>query len=398
MSRPEVLRPGEAWRIIVGDCREVLRGLPDASVDACVTDPPYELAFMGRRWDASGIAFDVDVWSEVLRVLKPGGHMLSFGGTRTYHRMTCAIEDAGFEVRDSIHWVYGSGFPKSKNIEGGRGTALKPAHEPIVVARKPLIGTVAANVAQHGTGAINVDGCRVAAIGRPLIESKNEQSVSAFGDGLNGSRHAGTTDTGRWPPNLLLTHSADCMRVGERKVKATAAQGPNGGLGTLGRMNDDGCVHDCPVALMDQQSGEVGGTGGPVTSEMSGMGYGGGAGSARARRRDTGGASRFFPTFEWKSEPFLYEPKAARAERDLGGVRNTHPTVKPIALMRWLVRLVTPSGGLVLDPFSGSGSTIVAALREGARGLGVELSEEYARIAKTRIQADAPLLNVGGLG
>lgn len=151
-------------KLLQGDCREVLKTLPDNSVDSIVTDPPYELGFMGKKWDASGIAYDVGMWAEAMRVLKPGGHLLAFSGSRTYHRMTCAIEDAGFEVRDQIMWVYGSGFPKSHNLKGewqGWGTALKPAHEPICVARKQLIGTVAKNVQTHGTGAMNIDGCRV---------------------------------------------------------------------------------------------------------------------------------------------------------------------------------------------------------------------------------------------
>ena len=150
--------------IRLGDCREIIATLPDCSIDSIVTDPPYQLGFMGKKWDATGVSYDVNLWAECLRVIKPGGHLLAFGGTRTYHRMTCAIEDAGFEIRDCIGWLYSSGFPKSHNLKGewdGWGTALKPALEPVVMARKPLIGTVAANVIEHGTGALNIDSARI---------------------------------------------------------------------------------------------------------------------------------------------------------------------------------------------------------------------------------------------
>lgn len=291
------------WEIMQGDCRERLRDIPDASIDAVVTDPPYELGFMGKAWDASGIAYDVDMWREVLRVLKPGGHMLAFSGSRTYHRMTVAIEDAGFEIRDQIMWVYGSGFPKSKNLDGdwqGWGTALKPAHEPICVARKPLIGTVAENVLAHGTGAINVDGCRVEteAGGRPLREvAALRDDVQYSGNALVGrvdgslasSKAVGSTDQGRWPANLIHDGSDEVLEL-------------------------------------------------------------------------AGDAARFF-----------YCAKASKADR----AGSKHPTVKPIALMRYLVRLVTPPNGTLLDPFSGSGTTLEAAVRGGFNVIGIELSEEY---------------------
>jgi DNA modification methylase len=347
-------------KVLLGDCRELLRDLPDECIDAIVTDPPYELGFMGKRWDASGIAYNVDVWRECLRVLKPGGHLLAFGGTRTYHRMACAIEDAGFEVRDSIHWIYGSGFPKSLDvskaidkaagaerevgqrkltgtarIKGGQGgatsgdpsrlyatneirdtlpitapatdaarqwqgwgTALKPAHEPIVVARKPLDGTVSENVLAHGTGAINVDACRVGTSGGGW-NGLGDTPRNAYGlgwkpDGIQRSVN------GRWPANIVLDEDA-------------------------GRE-------------LDEQSG---------------------------------GASRFF-----------YCAKASKSERGEG---NTHPTVKPVSLMRWLVRLVTPPNGIVLDPFTGSGTTGVASVLESFQFIGCEQSEEYANIANSRI-------------
>lgn len=344
-------------RIIVGDCRESMAGLPDASVDSIVTDPPYELGFMGKGWDASGIAYDVEVWRQALRVLKPGGHLLAFSGSRTYHRMTCAIEDAGFEIRDQIMWVYGSGFPKSLDVskaidkaagaerevlserpaygiggngcfgghaEGatakvtiaatddarrwsGWGTALKPAHEPICMARKPLVGTVASNVLTHGTGAINVDGCRVGTEGGTrLTVVERDSSVFAPGSSTIARGYGEVIDgLGRWPANF---------------------------------------IHD-------------------------------GSDEATDGLRD---AARFF-----------YTAKASSEDRDemIGDVpKNMHPTVKPTELMRYLVHMVTPPGGTVLDPFTGSGSTGRAAMLEGMRFIGCELSPEYAEIARARIR------------
>ncbi len=293
--------------LLHGDCLDRLRELPDCSVDACVTDPPYGLSFMGKAWD-----YDVpgaEVWREVLRVLKPGGHLLAFAGTRTQHRMAVQIEDAGFEIRDMIAWVYGSGFPKSRNLDGdwqGWGTALKPALEPITVARKPFKGTVAANVLEHGTGAINVDGCRVDG-GDAEALAKNwdrHQSSSMAGTVQYVAQKAvdlrGYAPAGRWPANLIHDGS------------------------------------DEPCALLSD-------------------------------------AARFF-----------YCAKASKADRGEG---NGHPTVKPTELMRYLCRLVTPPGGVVLDPFMGSGSTGKAAMLEGFRFIGIEREAEYLEIARHRVQA-----------
>jgi hypothetical protein len=200
----------------LGDCLEILRGMPDCSVDAVVTDPPYGLSFMGKKWDYD--VPSVEVWAECLRVLKPGGHLLAFAGTRTQHRMAVRIEDAGFEIRDMIAWVYGSGFPKSHNLKDewqGWGTALKPALEPITVARKPLAGTVASNVLEHGTGALNVDGCRVEGGTRPLLvldaKETNNNAYEGRMDGslAGGSKAAGVTTQGRWPANLILSYNED---------------------------------------------------------------------------------------------------------------------------------------------------------------------------------------------
>ncbi len=301
-----------------GDSLDVLAQLPDGSVDAVVTDPPYELGFMGKKWDGTGVAYNPKLWGENLRVLKPGGHLLSFGGSRTWHRLACAVEDAGFEIRDSIAWLYGSGFPKSHNLKGdweGWGTALKPAFEPVVVGRKPLSGTVAANVLAHGTGALNIDGCRV-----------NQQ--------------------GRWPSNVVIDpHTAEEIDQ----------QAPDAGNGWKRNYGDDDY-------LGRQYNGGV---------------FGGGGYKGGSTYCDQGGASRFFPIFK-------YQAKAPKKERPVvEGV--AHPTVKPLELMRWLVRLVTPPNGVVLDPFAGSGTTLEAALLEGFRCVGVEREAEYLPLIAERI-------------
>jgi DNA modification methylase len=430
-------------RLMHGDCREIIATLDDESVASIVTDPPYELGFMGKKWDNSGIAYDLELWTECLRVLKPGGHLLAFGGTRTYHRMASAIEDAGFEIRDSIHWLYGSGFPKSLDVSkgidkqrhdrddiykvtawvrsardeagitnrdidaafgfagmaghwtsaksqpsvptldqvptlldvlgvkpedvpddirrllwdlngkkgqpgenwakrevvgksthksgiangtkghttvggtiamhvdvtapatdaakqwAGWGTALKPAHEPIVVARKPLIGTVAANVQQHGTGALNIDGTRVPgappSVPQPIFNSPTGRTYGMkTGEGRNGEMSGAA---GRWPANVITDGSIDA---------------------------------------------------------------------------------------EWVR--YFYCAKASKAERNAGlNAANTHPTVKPLALMRYLVRLVTPPGGTVLEPFAGSGTTLAAAILEGFNAIGCELTDDYLPIIEGRI-------------
>lgn len=337
-----------------GDCIEVMRTMPDNSVDAIVTDPPYGLAFMGKKWD-----YDVPseaIWRECLRVLKPGGHLLAFAGTRTQHRMAVRIEDAGFEIRDMIAWCYASGFPKSLDVSkaidkaagaerkviqqgersaarpvvadqsGGKayrlagdasitapatdaalqwqgwGTALKPALEPITVARKPLVGTVAANVLEHGTGALNIDGCRVEPTGESR-ERVGEASQDRRYTEAGGTNFAATPGVrggdpaGRWPANLIHDGSEPADLLGE--------------------------------------------------------------------------AARFF-----------YCAKASKADR---GAENIHPTVKPTELMAYLVRLVTPPGGLVLDPFMGSGSTGKAAVLEGFRFIGIDMTPEYVAIARARI-------------
>jgi len=335
--------------IHIGDCLEVTRGMAENSVDAVVTDPPYGLSFMGKRWD-----YDVprtEIWAECLRVLKPGGHLLAFAGTRTQHRMAVRIEDAGFEIRDMIAWVYGSGFPKSHNGPWG-GTALKPALEPITVARKPLQGTVEANWREHGTGALNTEDCGVGA---------------KFSEG------------GRWPANLIHDGSED--------VLATFPDAPG-------------------------QQGDLRGH----SRDRVSLGIYGDMGAARdaIARADSGSAARFF-----------YCAKASKEDRDAGlegfkksaagMVSNTsgqhmtrrdegyqvapranhHPTVKPTDLMRYLCRLVTPAGGLVLDPFMGSGSTGKAAVLEGFQFVGIEQDPVCAAIAEARIRVAQPGLAFG---
>jgi DNA modification methylase len=418
----------ESVQVFHGDCLDVLAGMPDASIDAVVTDPPYGLEFMGNEWDrpwAVGMsapgygdaermprpAFGdsrnancrgcggrqrgakrcdcaVPQWdrhpredkrafgtwcerwaAECLRLLKPGGHLLAFGGTRTWHRLAVAIEDVGFEVRDSIAWLYGQGFPKSLDVAkavdrldnaeaqqwAGWGTALKPAFEPIVVARKPLVGTVAANVLAHGTGALNIDATRVGtgddrtsggATGKRI--DADEGYGGAWADAAEGRQRP---SGGRWPANVVLDDTA--------------------------------------AAELDRQTGTLTSGANPTRRGSDGdrTAYGefGGQDTCDAPRGvDTGGASRFYPVFR-------YEPKAPTAERPrVNG--EAHSTVKPLDLMRWLVRLVTPPGGTVLDPFAGSGTTAEACIIEGVRCVTVEREAAYlplivARLAKP-IQPD----------
>ena len=378
--------------LLKGNCLDTLKTLPDCSVDSIVTDPPYELGFMGKSWDNSGIAYNVELWTECLRVLKPGGHLLSFGGSRTYHRMACAIEDAGFEIRDQIMWLYGSGFPKSKNValaidkgEGhpnrgkaiptaskyqagdvnetnkltsnpvppyeaksevaqqwqGWGTALKPAHEPIVVARKPLIGTVANNVLTYGTGALNIDGSRVGTTVETWPATRNYSSKEMSRPGSTLADDAETQSTGeapagRWPANVIHDGSDEVLAGFPITTSGNRSAGVRKGMGYHGANGD----------------------GGP---EIIG---------------DEGSAARFF-----------YCAKASKSERNAGLEEgNTHPTVKPLALMRYLIKLVTPPNGVVLDPFLGSGTTAVAAILEGFEWVGCEMTEDYWPIIEARTE------------
>jgi DNA modification methylase len=401
-----------AWTIHHGDCREVMATLDAESVDAIVCDPPYGLSFMGKGWD-HGVP-GVEFWVEAMRVAKPGAHLLAFGGTRTYHRLACAIEDAGWEIRDCVMWVYGSGFPKSHDVSkaidkaagaerevigpkitgdghiqnrqnganqygtfkiaqdgidmatapatdaarhwSGWGTALKPAHEPIIVARKPLVGTVAENVLRHGTGGINVDGCRVdsggthgsaRSAGQGAGYEAHNQPGRKYGNGLGGIVSP-PNPSGRWPANVIHDGSDEVVGLFPSNVKGGTWNRTAGAR----HFNNDGEPTDYQTSGSDSSSGS---------------------------------AARFF-----------YCAKASRADR---GDDNRHPTVKPTALMRYLCRLVTPPGGIVLDPFTGSGSTGKGAVLEGFRFIGIEREAEYVEIARARIGAvesgPGPLFEAG---
>jgi DNA modification methylase len=445
-------------RVLHGDALAALRSLPDASIDAVVTDPPYGLAdhrpaelvtaltawvngdrervpsgkgFMGKDWDA--FVPPPAVWDECLRVLKPGGHLVAFAGSRTYDLMGLSIRLAGFEIRDGLQWLYGSGFPKGQDVgkaidatllHGGANsrrikatnasrpgekrerwairqngvmndaptvesptndnpatpdaarwqgwnTSLKPAHEPIVLARKPPSGTVARNVLEHGTGALNVDGCRVAMdADDPRRAWQARYGGRDYGEATNEvydalpSRTSAGSPAGRWPANVLLSHSPEC--------------GPD--------EDPQPCPPGCPVAELDGQSGTL--TSGVLAPHHNAKPSTNGsmAGPNMAGRikgtfgGDSGGASRFFPTFR-------YQAKAPKAERPrVDGV--AHPTVKPLALMAWLVRLITPPGGLVLDPFAGSGTTLQAARDEGMASVGVEREPSYLPLIAARLGVD----------
>lgn len=344
-----------------GDCLEVMATFQDASFDSCVCDPPYHLTsivkrfgqpgsaeakdrdglykrasagFMGKQWDGGDVAFRAETWAAVFRLLKPGAHLVAFSSTRTYHRMACAIEDAGFEIRDMLQWLYGSGFPKSHNQHGdweGWGTALKPAMEPAVFARKPLVGTVAANLAEHGVGALNIDGCRVGNDGGTKGCDAGP-SGGILGDGLNGSFGKLVPGLGRWPANVIHDGSDEVL---------AAFPETQSGSGAVKR------------ASGSDHSGNRGTAYGAETRA---------AGTVMISHGDTGSAARFF-----------YSAKADADDR----IASKHPTVKPVDLMQWLVRLVTPKGGLVLDPFAGTGTTGEAAWREGMRAVLIEREAEY---------------------
>ena len=422
-------------KLINADCIAAMKKMPDNSVDSIVTDPPYELGFMGKSWDASGIAFNVEVWREALRVIKPGGHLIAFSGSRTYHRMAVAIEDAGFEIRDQIMWVYGSGFPKSHNVskgidkaagaerevvgtkmgntyntdlyesgfcvsEGkfisetapattaakqwdGWGTALKPAHEPMVLARKPLIGTIANNVLTHGTGGLNIDGSRVVADGenfdnlksRPigkLNTRRNDETDEEFDVRVNESPEqlaalAKLKELGRWPANFIHDGSDEVVALFPFSKSGAMSGEYNNTIMAQSNGNRDG-----KTIKLTQQASE---------GSAARFFY-----CAKASKRDR---NEGLDGFEAKRD------HDGRADGGVGGDNprnrtnnaklNHHPTVKPTALMQYLVRLVTPPSGIVLDPFMGSGSTGKACAYEGFEFIGIDQSAEYVAIARARI-------------
>jgi DNA modification methylase len=435
-------------KVIQGDCLEVLKTLPSESVEAIVTDPPYELGFMGKSWDNTGIANNKEMWKECLRVLKPGGYLLSFGGTRTYHRMASAIEDAGFEVRDMIEWVYGSGFPKSLNIgkavdklqgndrewisknpnkaseeaeiasagksQSGRtthpditkgtsewegwGTALKPSHEPIVFCRKPLEKglTIAENCLKWGTGGINIEQSRVEAEPE-LAKNWERKAPCGFRDGEHtlygkGELKDGIKDytpSGRFPANLIHDNSEEvreCFPDTKKMVKEMTGEDIED---VLGNGYEEYECNDTGAGWFEK----------------------GGRGKRQKYTDNNTNASRFFKSI-------IYTAKASKSERNKGceglpvkqtvgggGMNNTeddvcgkygsikseghnfHPTVKPIALMEYLIKMVTREGQTVLDPFAGSGTTLIASKKLGRKYIGIELEPEYVKIAEARLSS-----------
>ena len=426
-----------AWSLEQGDCRDVVRRWADEGIrfDACVTDPPYDLirvvkrfgsptaapaksngatgvyarasaGFMGQQWDGTGVAFDPETWSAVYNALKPGAYLAAFGGTRTFHRMAVAIEDAGFEIRDTLCWLYGTGFPKSLDVSKaldkaagaerpvigktiaprkaldanpesskygfgvgeidvtapataaaaawvGWGTALKPAWEPIIPARRPLVGTVAANVLAHGTGGINIDACRI-----PAERMTGWGGGAAGGNTWTGENCGLAKDgparpvDGRWPANVLHDGSPEVL----------AAFGVYGDKpGQLTRARTD----------LAPQNNKIYGA----------LRYGT---HKPEPRGDVGTAARFFNTCSWEEDDlrFFYSSKASRADR----AGSKHPTVKPLSLMRWLVTLVCQPGGLILEPFAGSGSTVQAAVERGFDCMAVEMGEDYCADIRNRME------------
>ena len=403
--------------IYLGNNLDILPELQSNSVDSIVCDPPYELGFMGKSWDSSGIAYSVELWEQCLRVLKPGGHLLAFGGTRTWHRLAVAIEDAGFEIRDNIAWLYGSGFPKSHNISiaidkqsgamghrgkrfensglrrqgkdvpdpigieahkpvtdeakqwDGWGTALKPAHEPIVVARKPLIGTVAQNVLKYGVGGLNIDATRIGTGEGVVTFDRTARTTEGNTYDLGTVTGMRNSDQGRFPANIILDETTAEL-LDEQTATLKGATGRT--IRTKG----------APFTPHGTSTGEL------IPSPVYG---------------DSGGASRFFYVSKAskrdRNEGLDELPDQMLTGRDEGQddrqvpyktrsnpVKNTHPTVKPTALMQYLIRLVTPEGGVVLDPFAGSGSTGKAAILEGKRFIGIELTAEYLPIIEGRLK------------
>ncbi len=405
--------------IIKGDCLNVMAGLPAASIDAIVTDPPYGLSFMGKDWD-KGVPGE-SFWREALRVAKPGCHILAAGGSRTYHRLTCAIEDAGWEIRDCIIWMYGSGFPKSldvskaidkaagaerekrwkcvtkgsavgtleprpwldearKNggcfVDGeapatdaarqwqGWGTALKPAFEPFILARKPLDGTVAENVQKHGCGGLNVDGCRVPGVlkGDPNRFKKTDggQFIAKFNNAPIGRFE------GRWPANIMHDGSDEAVGVfPETHGAGTYREGSRAG-NTFNKRQDSGKDKQRPAI-------DNGGS-------ASRFFY-----CAKASPSEREEGLNGLPDVKAGSYKLRTDAHSERNDLTTAPRTNHHPTVKPVDLMKYLCRLITPPGGLILDPFCGSGSTGVAAMREGFNFIGIELNADYAEIARRRI-------------
>lgn len=420
-------------QIIQGDCREVLKTLPHESIDACVTDPPYGIGFMGKEWDTfkanqleyerrrarktfteqvtnpnlkgrigwmagQPISYDeslaghrgyqtwTEQWArEVYRVLKPGAYVLCCGAPRSYHRMACGIEDAGFEVRDAVLWLFGQGFPKSKNLGGelkGWGTALKPAWEPILVARKPLIGTVADNVERFGTGALHIDACRVAgAAGRGVWGSSNKhcQDLRRFnrspdGENFRSEQHS----AGRWPANLIHDGSHTILEAFSQFGNDKGAAAP------VHRRRSDKFRNT--YGAFNGNVDEAGSTFHADSGTLAIFFY-----CAKASRADRDDGMSGFEKQSLHRSSGHQSPGTFQSRNTDRSARNCHPTVKPTELMRYLCVLITPPGGTVLDPFMGSGSTGRGAMLGGFNFLGIEQEAEYVDIARARIRAIAPL-------
>lgn len=321
-----------AYKLHCGDCLDYLPTLADNSVDAIVTDPPYGLSFMGKAWDRN--VPSADVWREALRVLKPGGYLLAFGGARTYHRLAVNIEDAGFEIRDQIQWLYGSGKPASTNY-------LKPASEPVCMARKPPVGTVADNREAWGTGPINVDACRVGDEERYNPPAGNKAGGFSLNMSVKGMPKgvAGRVAHGRWPANVIHDGSEAVLSA----FPVTSSGKMRAGVERSNR----------------------GGYTGPMPETTGAETYG-----------DAGSAARFF---------YCAKPSPSEKHAGLDGGKNDHPTVKPIALTRYLCRLVTPAGGIVLDPFCGSGAIGIGAILEGFGYIGIDLDCGHIKTAAARL-------------
>ena len=405
--------------LLNGDCIEQMQKLKDEGklVDSVVTDPPYHLTsiverygkdgsapakdrdglyqrqargFMGKEWDGGDIAFRTDTWKLAYDLLKPGGYLLAFSASRNYHRMAVAIEDAGFEIRDQIMWIYGSGFPKSLNVGDGWGTALKPAHEPIVMARKPLEGTNIDNVLKYGTGGINIDGCRIQGDDtggeRKITTRKSRDENNVWTDENSGMKQeenhfADADPKGRYPANVMHDGSDVVQDIFPQTSKSVSTKRTRKTIGSFGMPNDATPEYDdegtaaryfyCPKTSAEERNRGLD----SFATKKMGM---------------SGGAQKY-------SHRGLLEHNRYNKGQGIGLNRvierkNTHPTVKPQELMKYLCRLVTPKGGVVLDPFMGSGSTGIAAKDEGFDFVGIEKEKEYFEIAEARIKVSSPLM------
>jgi site-specific DNA-methyltransferase (adenine-specific) len=365
-------------KIIPGDCIDVLKTFSDNYFDSIVTDPPYGISFMNKHWDYN--VPKVEVWKEVLRVLKPGGHILCACGMRTQHRMTVNIEDAGFEIRDIIAWIYGSGFPKSLNIGEGWGTALKPAMELWTLARKPLSEkTVAGNVLKYGTGGINIDGCRIALNGEqnPKGSAKRVYASNEYAEDKIYGKNKETSNLGRFPANVILDGSEEVI-----------SQLPNTKSGLM-KQHIDGGSFNCYGKQYPREVKTIGDNG-----SASRFFY---CAKASPSERNKGledfedkfiaGSNQAIAELKRGNEEFEKKDENSTGYSSVRKVKNNHPTVKPVSLMKYLCKLITPVNGVVLDPFMGSGSTGIACKLENFNFVGIEKEKQYCIIARARIKA-----------